>query len=205
MKKEKLGFNIILLGQITSGKSTQAKHLSSKYSLSVIDTGKFSRKSVKKKSFEKTTGKGGPAPANEIKNFIKEQVEKVGGKKDILFLGGPRLKSEADFLYKLLKKTNQECRVIYLTLPDKEVYKRSIERMSDKKQKYLYKMLDSKNFVKTRIAWHKKEVGETVKYWKEKGNIAIVNGIGNVDEVRDKIEKAIANFVRKNKSLTNKQ
>lgn len=202
MKKEKLGFNIILLGQITSGKSTQAKYLTNKYSLSVIDTGKFSRKSVKKKSFERTTGKGGPAPASEIKGFIKEQVEKIGGKKDILFLGGPRLKSEAEFLYKLLKKMDQECRVIYLTLPDKEVYIRSIERMSDKKQKYLYKMLDSKNFVKTRIGWHKKQVGETVKFWKKKGNIAIVSGIGSVDEVRDKIEKAIVNFARKNKNLT---
>ena len=41
---KKLGFNIVLLGMIASGKETQANILSKKYALKFVETGVYSRK-----------------------------------------------------------------------------------------------------------------------------------------------------------------
>ena len=46
---KKLGFNIILLGMIASGKETQANILKKRYALKFVETGVHTRKLLKKK------------------------------------------------------------------------------------------------------------------------------------------------------------
>ena len=47
---KRLGFNIVMLGMIASGKETQANILKKKYPLKFVETGVYSRKLLKEKS-----------------------------------------------------------------------------------------------------------------------------------------------------------
>ena len=50
MKKERLGFNLAIMGIIASGKDTQAKLLQNKYNLQSVGTGLYTRNLLKEKS-----------------------------------------------------------------------------------------------------------------------------------------------------------
>src|SRR3989344_4960030 len=96
--KKRLGFDLILLGDPTSGKNTQAELLSKKYQVRVFDSGTFLRKHHAKQYVS-----GGPAPSNLIYLFLKKIFSKLSGE-NIVFVGAARLKPEAVRLAAQLKK-----------------------------------------------------------------------------------------------------
>lgn len=202
MKKERLGFNLILMGMIASGKETQTKLLKKKYSLQPVETGVYSRNLLKEKSRDgdlarRTTGKGEPLPVVLIKKFIEGEIEKKPKNKDLIFIGGPRLKPEAQLTKKILDAKKQNLFVIFITLTDKEVYKRSNLRKKDK-IKNVYKILDEVDIIKRRIRYHKVQVSKTVKYFESLGKLKKINGNQSIEKVYEDIEKALTHFKKLN-------
>jgi len=198
MKKERLGFNLALMGMITSGKETQTKLLKKKYALQSVETGVYSRKLLKEKSkngnwARRTAGKGEPLPVPLMKKFILNEINKKPKNKDLIFIGGPRLKPEAQLVKKIFKEKGQNFFVLYITLPDKEVYKRSIKRKADNVKK-IYKVFDTKEIINKRIKWHKKQVGKTIKYFESLGKLKKINGNQSIEKVYQDIEKALYYF-----------
>ena len=152
---KKLGFNIVLLGMITSGKETQANILKTIYAIKFVETGVYSRNLLKEKSLDgewarRTTGKGLPLPVVLLKKFLVKEINNKPKNKDLLFLGGPRLKPEAQLLKKMLKEQKQDFLVFYVDLPDKEIYIRS-KRRRESNVKEVYKVLDDEKIIKARI------------------------------------------------------
>jgi len=192
---KKLGFNIVLLGMITSGKDTQAKILEKKYALKLVESGIYWRKLMKAKSkdgawLRRTTGRGGPAPVALMKKFLVREISKQPKGKNLLFLGNPRLKPEAQLLKKLFDAKKEDFLAFYITLPDKEVYKRSLERKGSKVAQ-AYKVFDNKKNIATRIAWHKDQVGKTVKYFESLEKLKKINGNQPISKVTKDILKEI--------------
>ena len=123
---KRLGFNIVLLGMIASGKETQANVLKKKYALKFVESGVFSRKLLKEKSKDgdwarRTTGKGKLLPTVLLQNFLKREISNKTKNKDLLFLGTPRLKPEAQLVKKILAEKGQDFLAFYISLPDKEL------------------------------------------------------------------------------------
>lgn len=90
---QKLGFNIILLGMITSGKETQANILKKKYPLKFVETGVYARKLQKEKGKDgdlarKTAAKGKPLATILMQKFLIKEINNKPKNKDLLFLGG---------------------------------------------------------------------------------------------------------------------
>ena len=195
---QKLGFNIVLLGMIASGKETQANILKKKYALKFVESGVFSRKLLKEKSKDgqwarRTTGIGKPLPTILLQNFLRREIKNKPKNKDLLFLGTPRLKPEAQLVKKILATQNQDFMALYITLPDKEVYKRSLKR-SMGNMKAIYKLFDSKKLIARRIAWHKDQVGKTVKYFQSLKKMKIINGNQPIPKVTKDILKEIERY-----------
>ncbi|MEI8269949.1 MAG: nucleoside monophosphate kinase, partial [bacterium] len=195
---KKLGFNVILLGMITSGKDTQAKILAKKYAFKLVESGIYWRKLMKEDSkdgewLRRTTGKGGPAPVALMKKFLVREIAKKPKNKDLLFLGNPRLKPEAQLLKKILKERKDDFFALYVTLPDKEVYNRSLKRVETNISSH-YKVFDNKKNIATRIKWHKDQVGKTVKYFESLGKLKKINGNQPVTKVTKDILKEIENY-----------
>ncbi len=195
---KRLGFNIVMLGMIASGKETQANILKSKYALKFVETGVYSRKLLKEKSkngdlARRTVGLGAPLPTSLLKKFLVEEINNRPKNKDLLFLGG-RLKPEAEFLKKLLDKKHEHILAFYVSLPDKEVYKRSLGR-STGNMKEIYKVLDTKKIIAKRIKWHKDEIEKkTVKFYQKFGIMYIINGNQPIPKVTKDILKAIETY-----------
>ena len=196
---KRLGFNIVLLGMITSGKETQANILKKKYMLKFVETGVYSRKLLQEKSrngdwARRTTGKGKPLPTILLQKFLIQEIKDKPKNKDLLFLGG-RLKPEAQLLKKIMEKRKEKLLVFYISLPDKEVYKRSLVRRAGKMKK-IYKILDSKKIISRRIKWHKDQVNKTVKYYQKLGILKKINGNQSIAKVSKDIEKEISLFLK---------
>lgn len=194
---KKLGFNIVLLGMITSGKETQANILKKKYALKFVETGVYSRKLLKEKSKDgdwarRTTGKGAPLPTVLMQRFLVKEINNKPKNKNLLFLGG-RLKPEAQLMKKLMTERKQDFLAFYITLPDKEVYRRSLKR-KEGNMKEIYKILDDKKIIATRIKWHKDQVGKTVKYYQGLGKMNIINGNQPVAKVTKDILQKIEKY-----------
>jgi adenylate kinase family enzyme len=195
---KRLGFNIVLLGMIASGKETQANILKKKYALKFVESGVFSRKLLKEKSKDgdwarRTTGKGHPLPTVLLQKFLIREIKNKPKNKDLLFLGTPRLKPEAQLVKKILTAQGQDFFALYVSLPDKEVYKRSLKRKTSN-VKEIYKAFDTKKLIGVRIAWHKDQVGKTVKYFKGLKKLKIINGNQPIAKVTKGIVKAIEEY-----------
>lgn len=198
---KKLGFNIVLLGMIASGKDTQAKIIKKEYALKSVESGIYWRKLLKEKSpdgdwVRRTTGAGHPAPVALMKKFLIREIGNKPKNKNLLFLGNPRLKPEAQLLKKILKENNEDFIAFYVSLPDKEVYKRSLSRKVGN-MKEEYKIFDQKNLIKKRIDWHKNQVGKTVKYFESLSKMNIINGNQPVPKVTKDILKVIEEYKKK--------
>jgi adenylate kinase family enzyme len=194
---KKLGFDIVLLGMITSGKETQANILKRKYALKFVETGVYSRKLLKEKSkngdwARRTVGKGKPLPTVLMQQFLTKEINNKLKNKNLLFLGG-RLKPEAQLLKKMLTEKKQDFLAFYITLPDKEIYRRSLKRKEGNMKK-IYKVLDDKKIIATRIKWHKDQVGKTVKYYQGLGKMNIINGNQPIPKVTKDILKKIQEY-----------
>src|SRR5687768_10792941 len=99
---KKLGFDLILLGDSTSGKDTQALLLAKKYNVLLAQSGEYLRKL---RSYKYRHGVA--APSNVIIPFLKHYLKR-GSNKDLIFVGAARLKPEAEFLVKELRKKKRD-------------------------------------------------------------------------------------------------
>jgi adenylate kinase len=196
---QKLGFDIVLLGDTASGKETQANILKKRYALKFIETGVYSRKLLKEKSragdwARRTTGKGKPLPTKLFQKFLMKEMKGKPKDKDLLFLGGPRLKPEAQLLKKTLAERKEDFIVLYLTLPEKQVYRRSLKRRGKSNIKEIYKVLDTDKIIKARIKYYKNQVSKTVKYFQSLGKLKKINGNQSIPKVTRDILKVVEEY-----------
>lgn len=188
--KHKLGFDLILLGDPASGKDTQASLLMQKYNLTPVETGKQWRKMVKINNFygkwlKRTFGQGYPAPVKIVKWFLKNKITKQPKEKDLIFIGNPRLKPEAQFLKKILKNRQRDFFVVYLRLSVKEIFRRAQNRVVQE---------DTKKITERRIVWTKEQVSKTVKYFQSLKKLKLINGNKHISKVHQDILKAINDY-----------
>ena len=101
---------------------------------------------------------------------------------------------------KIFKQNKQNFFIIYLTLPDKEVYMRSLKR-KEGEMKEIYKVFDTKKLITKRIKWHKDQVGKTIRYFDSLGKLKKINGNQSIEKVNQDIEKALDYFKKLNNKI----
>jgi len=193
---KRLGFDLILLGDPTAGKDTQAANLMRKYALEPVETGKQWRLMVKKNDFrarwlKRTFGKGHPAPVAIVKWFLNNKLKNVSKNKDLIFIGNPRLKPEAQFLVKLLKKKRRDFFVLYLKIPEKEIYRRSYRKRTGRMTQE-----NQEQFIRNVINYTKKQVSKTVAYFSSMRKLKFVDSMPPIPKVSANIEKILHDYQR---------
>jgi adenylate kinase len=193
----RLGFDLILLGDPTAGKDTQAGILMKKYSLKPVESGKYWRAMAKKNNAEgrwlrQTMSLGGPTPVPLMKKFLIDQIAKAPKDKDLIFVGNPRLAPEAKLLKKLLDKKHRDFFVLFLKLPVREILRRSKERISAQDRKD-----DSKiAYVKKRMSWQDPKNSKAVKYFQGLHKLKFIDSVPPIPTVAANIQKAINDYQR---------
>ena len=192
------------MGIITSGKDTQVKLFRDKYNLQPVETGLYTRNLLKEKSkngdwARRAASKGGALPVVLMKEFISKEIKNKPKNKDLVFVGGPWLKPEAQLVVKLMRENNKKYFVVYITLPKKEIYRRSLKRKQDETVKDVYKVLDEEKIIKQRIKVYENQISKTIKYFDNLNILKKINGNQSIEKVHQDIEKALDYFKKLNK------
>lgn len=171
---------LAIIGIQGSGKGTQAKLIAKKFKLKIISIGEILRKEVKKQSKEgkilkKYLTKGVLAPNPLVNKLILKNTPKD----NFIIDGFPRDKKQL----KTAEKTKIE-KVILLTLPKKEVYKRiKIRKKLEKRTD------DKKESLETRLKLFYKYSPEIIKHFKKR--VIKINGNQSIKKVFSDIQKAL--------------
>lgn len=188
-----LGFDIILLGNPASGKDTQAKILRQKFSLKPIESGKYWRRMALgntkiSRQLRTNFAIGLMAPVNLMKQFLIKNLNHTRPKQDLIFVGNPRLKPEAELVVSMLKNKKRDFFVVYLKLPNKEVRARSLLRNRDAQDLF---------YIENRINVFEKDVLKTIRYFKQLRKLKTVDGNQPIKKVTRDILQAINDYKKR--------
>ncbi len=202
---------IVLLGAPGAGKGTQAKKLIDKYGIPQISTGDILRKAVadgtplgiEAKSY---MNKGELVPDSVVIGLVKERLQQDDCRKGFILDGFPRNIAQAETLDRVLgemgvplqialsvdvdldvlmkrltgRRTCRQCGQmynIYFSPPAKE-------GICDKCGGELYHRDDDKEeTIRKRLEVYESQTAPLIEYYKNKGILKSVNGVGNIEEI----------------------
>jgi len=184
--------NIALFGAPGAGKGTQSAYLIEKYGLSYISTGEILRKELKSESKLGLEAKsiiesGGLVSDEIIVQIIEKFILEHKNSKGFLFDGFPRTYIQAYILEGLLIKLHSSLfALLNINISDEEATKRLLLRGKDSGRAD-----DNIEVIQHRLkAYHEKTV-PVLDFYKEKGNLVDIDGMGSISEIQERISKSL--------------
>ena len=177
--------NIILLGAPGSGKGTQAAFLIEKHGLTHLSTGDMLRAEIAAGSDlgkqAKAIMENGQLVSDEI---VIAMIAARLSDKGALFDGFPRTIAQAEALDKLLAgRGSQIDAVIELQVGNEEIVQRMLARgRSD----------DNEATIRQRLAVFEAQTKPLIAYYAAQGKLRSIDGSGELDVIRARIEAALA-------------
>ena len=174
--------NIILFGPPGAGKGTQSKYLVNKLEGLQISTGDLLRNEITKQT---EIGKSITNDMNNGKFVSDDIVNNLKGK--FIFDGYPRSLSQAKYLDKVLKDSNQIINFVIFLNVDKDTIIKRIE-----KRKKLEKRLDDDlNTILKRYDTYMQTTKPVLNFYSKNPNFHEVDGSLQIDEITSKIDSFI--------------
>ena len=186
----------ILFGPPGAGKGTQASAMVEKFNLCHISTGELLRGEIAKGSELGQKAKalidaGELVPDEVVEGMIENKFKTVKGVSGFLLDGFPRTDAQAKALDSMLAKNKEEVTsVVSIMIPDKMIkdrikHRASIEGRAD----------DAKDeTIDNRIKTYHEKTEPLVDFYKKAGKYNEIDGVGTIDEVRDRIAALMSRF-----------
>jgi adenylate kinase len=182
-------FNLILFGPPGSGKGTQSDKLVAKYGLVHLSTGNLLRQEIKDKTplgieAKSFIDKGQLVPDEVVIGMVDSYFDQHKDAKGFLFDGFPRTVAQAKALDKLMKlKKTAISIVLILNVDEEELIKRLVHR-----GKTSGRSDDAdENVQRNRQAVYKKETLPVADYYSKLNKVELIDGMGNINEIFDRI------------------
>ena len=185
--------NIVLFGPPGAGKGTQSDKMIEKFKLVHFSTGDILRAEIasrtdlglKAKAF---MDKGELVPDAVVIGMIKSKILANKNAKGFIFDGFPRTVAQAIELDKLLNSENIPVSVlIALDVEHDELVKRLQGRAKDSGRADDMDI----NVIENRIDVYNKNTLPVMDFYKEQGKLRLINGIGSIDEIFNRICKEL--------------
>jgi adenylate kinase len=183
---------MLLLGPPGAGKGTQALRLVAKLGIPQISTGDMLREAVAAgtdvgRKAQEYMDRGELVPDEVVIGVAKDRLSQDDAESGFVLDGFPRTAAQAVALDALLERigTNLE-RCVALVVDEDSLVKRllgraQIEGRSD----------DSEETIRTRMSVYRAQTAPLVEYYRKRGILAEVDGLGSVEEVAKRIEEAL--------------
>ncbi|RTZ59311.1 MAG: adenylate kinase [Gammaproteobacteria bacterium] len=192
---------VVFLGPPGAGKGTQAQRLASEKGFTHISTGDLLREAVKRGTplglkAKEYMDRGELVPDDLIVAMIKEKLPKEGR---VILDGFPRTVNQAEALDKMLEEINGKVeKVILFEVPDEIVIERLSGRRIDPQTGKVYHIKynpppegveviqrddDREEVIKKRLEVYRKQTQPLVDYYRQKGNLEVVDASQTPDEV----------------------
>ncbi len=183
--------NIILFGPPGAGKGTQAELLIKEYSIPHLSTGNIFRAAIKNETplgvkVKAILDAGELVSDQTVVDLVAEELEDEKYANGAVFDGFPRTVVQAEaFDALLVKKGSQVDAFISLEVPEEELIKRILSRGQGRTD-------DTEEGIKNRLEVYHNETAPVLAYYKTKGQVKEIDGIGTIDEIFSRIKEALS-------------
>jgi len=189
--------NIVLFGKPGAGKGTQASVLKEKFELVHISTGDVFRYNISNQTKLGTLAKsymdkGELVPDSVTINMLSDEVDRsITQAKGYIFDGFPRTIAQAEALDAFLsEKGMQVDATIALEADEDELTARLLER-----GKTSGRTDDTdETKIRTRFAEYNAKTAPLIEFYKKQNKLYSVNGIGEIDQITERIASIIASL-----------
>lgn len=209
MRKKSDPFNLILLGDVTSGKATQAQYLVKKYGMYDFDMGEELtrlRKNYKKIDTicAKTIDQGKLAPTKIVREIFVRGLERIPKNQGIILDGTPKMVGEAKLIKRLFTEQNRKIPLmLYLHIPHVEILKRMMKRKGYKAG-VGKRADDSLKALANRAKYYRKNIKAVVEYFANYYMFARISGLGTRTEVKNRINQSIEFYLKNYEQINQK-
>jgi len=187
--------HLIIMGPQGSGKGTQAQRISAAFGIPAISTGDIFRANIKGKTelgllAQQYTDKGELVPDEVTNSMIRERLKAPDTKGGFLLDGYPRTAAQVQALDQILADLGTQLDgVIELTADRDELMRRIAGRAADEGRAD-----DTPEAIARRLDIFAQQTAPLTQGYAERGLLARVDGIGDVQEVTDRIVTALDNL-----------
>jgi len=210
---------LIFIGPPGSGKGTQAKRLAARYAVPHISTGDMLREAVADdtalgRQAAPIMASGGLVPDDLMIGIINDRLGKADTERGFILDGFPRTTVQAEKLDGIVGNGSDPLRVLQLLVPDDVLVKRTVLRRSCPECGAIYHLEsappkndmvcdrdgaalihrpdDNEESVRKRLEAFHRQTLPVATFYKAKGILRTVDGVGALDEVFERIEKSLA-------------
>lgn len=183
---------LVLLGGPGAGKGTQAARLKDYYGIAHVSTGEVLREArsagtaLGKKAAEYMDA-GKLLPDDIILGIVGEKLKMPEMKNGFLFDGFPRTIVQAEGLDTMLKENGRSLdAVVSIEVPDEIVILRLLKRAEIEGRSD-----DNRSTIEHRLKVYYEQTEPLKKYYKVKGLLKSVDGVGSVDEIFERIKTVL--------------
>ncbi|MFZ0453969.1 MAG: adenylate kinase [Ignavibacteriaceae bacterium] len=210
---------LILFGPPGVGKGTQAKFLSSKYSIPHISTGDILREAVKNETplgikAREIMQRGELVPDNIVIGIVKDTLSQQRCKNGFILDGFPRSLGQAESLDKILNELNfNHVQVINITANNQELIKRLTNRRACKscgsifiydeikdknecpvcgaKDSFHQRNDDKEDVIKHRLDVYQSTTKPVLEFYKGQNKVIDIDGLREIEKVTSDIISAL--------------
>ena len=215
---------VVLLGPPGAGKGTQAKLLQEKFAACQVSTGDILRKAVAEqtplgKQASDYIDRGALVPDSVIVNLVAERLKEKDCEPGFILDGFPRTIPQAESLDAILKKMglNLNC-VLSVQVPEEIIIERLAGRRTCKNCGALSHVVfdpqkragvcdrcggelyqrddDREETVANRLKVYQSQTAPLISYYRERGLLSEIDGVGEIDEIRSRVTQALGDRVK---------
>ena len=186
----------ILFGPPGAGKGTQATNMVEKYNLHHISTGELLRKEIAAgselgKQAKALIENGSLVPDEVVEGMIENEFKTVKGCDGFLLDGFPRTLAQADALDAILAKNGEAVTAtVSIMIPDSMI----MERIKGRALKEGRADDASEDTINNRIKTYHDQTEPLIDFYKKSGKYNEIDGVGSIDEIRDRINNVMDKF-----------
>lgn len=181
---------IILFGPPGAGKGTQAKLLEESLNVPQLSTGDMFRNAIKNQTplgvKVKAILDSGKLVSDEVVvEMVQETITKSEYANGYILDGFPRTVAQAEAFDALLAERGEQVDAfVAMEVPEEELVQRLVNRGQGRED-------DTPDKIKVRLKVYEQETAPVMEHYRKKGMYKSVNGLGTVDEIQQRLIKAI--------------
>lgn len=181
---------LVLFGPPGAGKGTQANLLASHFNIPHLSTGDMFRAAIKNQTpvgvkVKAVLDAGNLVSDDLVNELVAEELKNERFNNGFILDGYPRTVTQSVFISDWATKNNRPIDgIVSLVVEKEELVKRILSRGQGRAD-------DTEEAIEKRLAVYEKETAPVLNYFAESGLIREIDGIGSVEEIFNKITKAV--------------
>ncbi|HET7682783.1 MAG TPA: adenylate kinase [Marmoricola sp.] len=188
---------LILMGPPGAGKGTQAKFVAGRFGIPAISTGDIFRANVSRGTELGLQAKrymdAGEYVPDEVTNLmVRNRIDDEDARAGFLLDGYPRTLAQVDELDGMIRFTGHKLdAAVVLTVNEEELIQRLLQRAKTEGRAD-----DTEDVIRRRQEVYAEQTAPLIDVYRERGVLIEVDGLGEIDEVTERIFAALESVVR---------